>query len=613
MKPTRNTPKGKAINNGNQDESGNTQAVKTCKPRTNAENKSHLVAHNTSPLQDRELILALIPKDTYSKGVNETIKFYALFNIPMINQTLKNGGQSKHTIEYNDNEPIEILASKYADAYINLCKCKLRLSFYKELPKKTMQVSIQPNYSHDTLSNGLFCWLTLTNIFQKYFEYETDRDVFSQFKSIKGKDDIIVKGIDPLISETIIGLKKIRDECYFSIFRMAMDPSIDLKSKFKELSNYKGFKLRESELVTLVKSCQISTTSDNSSTVEEMIDNEIRNLACYASKIQISIDCLNIIKNTPKTVNNLKIVYQILSNCFSFYKEDLAQFKEAQKQRPSKLCDDYFMIKSYLLDQIKKFAVPINQATINNTAELEGNATKQNNLPALPINQSSLNPQNKKTESDRPVKQIETEEEKNLKISDEDSIEGIERETNELMEVLRQLYDKDRKEKLERKELQLKAKSKEVAVSRAPMESLTSENVTIIVGNMEFTFQKLYHSTFSTDVWGVIITKNSVELQILARYEQLLSNATIGSGSISQLKGFSNCYEIGSSSMDSRLLGKMYNDGILSALLNFMSEEDALQLNAELEKYGINDKASLVIFSAEAKKHEEINSVARKL
>lgn len=57
----------------------------------------------------------------------------------------------------------------------------------------------------------------------------------------------------------------------------------------------------------------------------------------------------------------------------------------------------------------------------------------------------------------------------------------------------------------------------------------------------------------------------------------------------------------------------MYNDGILSALLKFMPEADALQLNIELEKHEIDDKASLVIFSAEAKKHTDINSVAKSL
>lgn len=136
--------------------------------------------------------------------------------------------------------------------------------------------------------------------------------------------------------------------------------------------------------------------------------------------------------------------------------------------------------------------------------------------------------------------------------------------------------------------------------------------INIEVGGLIRTFQKIESDTFiNKEVWGIIIA-DSVEKSNLGRYEQQLSNGSVG-GSIRPLTGFSKIYEIGTTGMDARLLGKMYDRGIYHALQSFMPLEDALQLSQQLEAHGIQDNMSLIIFSAEAKKHHTITRVANKL
>lgn len=134
--------------------------------------------------------------------------------------------------------------------------------------------------------------------------------------------------------------------------------------------------------------------------------------------------------------------------------------------------------------------------------------------------------------------------------------------------------------------------------------------INIEVNGYVRTFQKMEDPSLHKEVWGVIIA-DSVEKQKLTKYERLLSNGSIGGG-VRQLTGWSDRYEIGAN-MDSRLIGKMYDSGVYHSLQSFMHMEEALQFSQELERYGIQDNVSLIVFSSEAKTHKDIARVAGKL
>lgn len=154
-----------------------------------------------------------------------------------------------------------------------------------------------------------------------------------------------------------------------------------------------------------------------------------------------------------------------------------------------------------------------------------------------------------------------------------------------------------------------KSQTHETSIKKIIKEEVQT-SINIDVGGYVRTFQKIENPSFNKEVWGVIIA-DSVENQKLDKYERLLSNGTIGGG-IRQLKGGSDRYEIGAQ-MDSRLIGKMYNNGVYHSLQRFMRLEDALQCSQELESHGIEDDVSLIVFSAEAKAHKDISRVANKL
>lgn len=136
--------------------------------------------------------------------------------------------------------------------------------------------------------------------------------------------------------------------------------------------------------------------------------------------------------------------------------------------------------------------------------------------------------------------------------------------------------------------------------------------VTIKVNNRVLTFQKLFYPSYNKEVWGVIIT-DSVEKQTLPQYWNGLANSYIGGGTISPLTGYGGkLFEI-RPGIDSRLIGRMYDGGMYRALQNFMPLEAALPFSRELERRGVSDRASLIAFSAEAKKHKDINRVAGSL
>lgn len=141
-----------------------------------------------------------------------------------------------------------------------------------------------------------------------------------------------------------------------------------------------------------------------------------------------------------------------------------------------------------------------------------------------------------------------------------------------------------------------------------------SERIEIVVDDCTLIFQKLHGAAYENkNLWGVIIPGSLSTVQ-LQKYQGFLENGHIARNSnIRQLVGHGGgVFEMGSG-MNARLLGRMYNpDVIYNGLQNHFPIEDALNLVQEIER-NCGEDISLIIFLAQAKKHQDISNVGSRI
>lgn len=483
----------------------------------------------------------------------------------------------------------------------------------------------------ENFRNAIFSCNVYKEISRKYYEFDDDRKTIAKLVLNSSTNSKTIKGFDDLVKNTIPRLIETINTKYYSIFRTIVgNKNIQKKTTF--FLNYADKAILHGQqyegYMKFINERSLCTISY---------------LACYAGRMRIFIDLLERINESPKTLENLKIVLSHCKDCLKYYQVDKELYQLIQNAYPDDkvpFIEDYYQVRKYLeslVNAIDKLiaedraqsnewipttmmkAIQSKPVIQKRKKGSKNTTTPPSPQPPLKAQETIDNPKQTPTPQTNPLKPESspdinpTNPENTLPTKFEDNI--IESEDNAIYESILQLFDQDRKEKLRLKRQKLGLNFiEENKISEEPTLSTNPiPFINIQVGDMELTFQKLEHSSFINPVWGVIISDNSIELQILSRYKKLLSNGTIGSGSISQLKGVSDCYEIGSSTMDSRLIGKKYNSGTHSALQKFMDLQYATLFAEELEKYGVDNYTSLIIFSAEAKKHQDINKVATKL
>lgn len=138
------------------------------------------------------------------------------------------------------------------------------------------------------------------------------------------------------------------------------------------------------------------------------------------------------------------------------------------------------------------------------------------------------------------------------------------------------------------------------------------ERISVNINGCKKTFQKLNGGHFVKETWGIIVA-DRVEKNILTSYENWLFNGQVGSKSvIRQVVGSGSVYELGYNT-NSRLIGRMHYGDVFNTLLKFMHYNDALHMSQEFENKSRSNEIGLIVFSHEAKKHEDIYSIARKV
>ncbi len=133
--------------------------------------------------------------------------------------------------------------------------------------------------------------------------------------------------------------------------------------------------------------------------------------------------------------------------------------------------------------------------------------------------------------------------------------------------------------------------------------------IEISINGCDYVFQQLTGTACDKkNVWGVIISDSSNS----EKYQKCLNNGRIGqNASIRQLKSGGSTFEIGKK-MDSRLIGHMYKPGDISNALKAHLSIDVASFVQEI-KGNCGEDTCLIIFSSEAKKHQDISKTSRQL
>ncbi|PWU07381.1 MAG: hypothetical protein C5B43_00485 [Verrucomicrobia bacterium] len=445
--------------------------------KSNATN-SNAINRNLA-LYGREMATITEKESNYVQQVNRAIEHRIKINIDFMNEVLFNN--KKDVFTYNQNDTILNLASKSLEIFIVIRKCGLITKLQNHIKESTLGLSISSilekneslkGVNEEAYINGMFCWRVMLNV------YEYEKKEFLNFEinySKDDKDEVFIKEINSIINQTSKELKNIKRE-FFSIFRKLLDPNQKIESKLEVIKKYQPY------FMTLLHmaNCQVpESPQDNLFMLMGIFANSICKEISLLSNL---IEILDKYKCAPKTLKISKEICQFLKNCFNEYKD--------LNLNPvgNPFLTNRFKIKAFLHELLKKMRYPINKEIIQNnilihTQELN---KKNNNIPQKEIGTQNIQnssekefPDNNLSESiqnasvkiqeelnEAPNKNLEIEKEKQnniIEISSNDVIEeriieeeeDIEEEINGLMEVFCRYFEKDRVEKLKRKQEKL--------------------------------------------------------------------------------------------------------------------------------------------------------------
>lgn len=430
---------------------------------------------------DENMPKDLIYEDKVLKYMREGILCFIKHTIEFIQNKI----DKNFTLEYNEND-LEELTFKLSQLFIKIYpKYESEYIPYSEsfIIKKMDEIyDAQKNeIGEDAINNGGICLKVILSL--KYWTCSLDRSLVNEFDFIQKSTESQIKDIDSTIDAAITTLEKIKEEKYFTIFRLLIDIQLTVKEKYIKIQNY--FYLPPIQGNESVE----SLTSKFKSYVFEIS----QNMALHLTQLQILLEALIQLKKAPKTIENIKKLSQISNNCLNCYEEDNIDYtflKKSREYRQFSYIKDYFFAKSHLTRINQEFIKIIEKASpksVNNDWTSHAFLSKKNkkcqqsqkksNTKATrsPLPSKSETPEMnspkiseiKKTESINESNPIQNEvqltssqkfEEKEntidtiiSDINSEDNFEAILQETNICMEIFRQTLEKDRAKKLQLK------------------------------------------------------------------------------------------------------------------------------------------------------------------
>lgn len=424
MNPVQSIKKSENISIENKENNGNTQQATAGSSRSN--NTHNLIlpeALYTSPIYNRELSLEASPSiDTYGEAISKRIKLITIKVVEELNRLLAKKGKKRYKIEYNQNDAIEDIIRKFLECFVLIIEkfpaCK------KAAEKIESEIDDDECLSNPELvRNAEFCWNTLILLCAEPVLCSKEQDSFlSTIQLTQNTDDMLIDEVNPLINESIISLKAIKEKCYYSLFKIMMDQELDLKTKFVRLFKYReGREPHKSELSPKVyldgepKELELSMMTICKFDIGQEIDFLIKNqtitylkyqlteihlkpLASCICQLQDLINSLRAIKNAPKTIKNLMGLYKVLNRCHIFFEAEIAGISQASQKLSSQSYQDCLMIKTFLFDLKKQVHGILNIALMKRNSVLEKKAqlASQQNSPTLKISKVPVELQKKR-------------------------------------------------------------------------------------------------------------------------------------------------------------------------------------------------------------------------
>ncbi len=346
-------------------------------------------------LTQKNLSLYILKSETeesrkikYAEKVNKVTKSCIIAEIKLINKTLKQCNQQKSLIEYNKKDSIEDLVFKFAKKYHkNLNNNEFKKNYNKLAAlEQTTDASFTTNNNvinddDEAFFNGHLCWQAACLILLTRFECEKDHNSFSKPKSKSkfktNEDNIIVDGIDLFINKAIKELK-VKIDKNFSLFKNLLDPSISLESKIKN-ENINFDSSLERIMTNRIKAGLLTIT----------LESRTLNVSRCAFKLQKLLECLREIKNKPQTISNLRLLYQTLTNCYSYFQEN-QEFMERYKDQGLPFGDAFFETKKFLLDLTNELHGPLEEAILNTKKKIFTSQSSTTKKSELKINRENI-------------------------------------------------------------------------------------------------------------------------------------------------------------------------------------------------------------------------------
>lgn len=452
-------------------------------PLSQDNNKDYRAEEN-SPLQTTVSQPALVydASKMDSNKVNEIITSYLLEYINIIDAILP---ITKKDISLKN---IQQIASKCAEGFLDINKGGSQ--FLKRL--NTAMLTIDDKFlplltgkkgpEIEISYNAIFCSSILVLIFGKRFVYEQKNIQVLKINFSEILDTVEVNEVKINWDSIIKQLVDFKNLYYFERLRPLIDPGKDLRSKCMQFHNYS----RYLQPKNLKDDHTIFSTLYRASNSILLI--EIRNMIENVTHLQILLDCLKKIKKAPKTPANMIIALNICEECYKVYEEEQFLDKNSIYAKNHKKITQFLRELKNQLARCKP--IPNDDWLTSTTRGYIEPKNKKNAKIIVPHDASLIQEKSKS-----PSISIETNEQKpsNEEFKTEDvlsmplttdteveDIELIERETNELMEVLRQLIERDRKEKLERKEAQKDANFKKPLLVETDKDHVNLKTSTVI-------------------------------------------------------------------------------------------------------------------------------------
>lgn len=188
---------------------------------------------NQIPLNSRALTFQkneIVNQDVF-KGIKKMAECYLGF----ANQLLRAGEK----IPFSTEDSVETLIWKSAEGVSKLQKANLIKKFIGLILANPLQFGEVTKQEAESYANSRVCWMTLKWIFEQHFEYDSERNQFAD-SLFEKKSDIMVEDIVPLLDQLIIELETMKEKYFFEKFRILMDPNLSRVLKYELVADFFG-------------------------------------------------------------------------------------------------------------------------------------------------------------------------------------------------------------------------------------------------------------------------------------------------------------------------------------------------------------------------------------